>query len=393
MIEPLGRYYTSSIVSDLLVSRFRQTSPGTVLDLGVGCGSLLTAAYKRWKNAEYYAFDIDKRNITASMSAFSFATFRHIDGLSPLLTQQISLKVGSIDVAVCNPPYLRIEKTMHIEHVLVDGGLPGSAKLKRITSDVVFLARNLQMLKYGGELGIILPDGIFTSREFFDLRKDLLENHTVLGIIQLPDSIFKNTEARTHILLLEKGGQSLLEVPLYCSDKFGNLDTPILISYDEALHRMDYSYYKWKCSHNQGKNSISLLDTGAQIMRGRNTRKYLEDLGIKYFHTTSFPDEPWVIDLEKSLFHFYEPGINAKIGDILLARVGKRCIGKVALVRSGSGVVTDCIYRIRLPEAYREATWESFISEDGQDWLNAHAHGVCSRCLSKEDLLSFPIFV
>jgi type I restriction-modification system DNA methylase subunit len=393
MIKPLGRYYTSTFVSDLLVSRFRQTSPGIVLDLGAGRGSLLTAAYKRWKDAEYYAVDIDRENISASTTTFSFATFRHIDGLSPMLSQQINLKVGSIDVAVCNPPYHRIEKNIYIKHLLVDGGLPGSIKLKRITSDVVFLARNLQMLKQGGELGIILPDGIFTSREFFDLRKDLLENHTILGAIQLPDNVFKNTEARTHILLMEKGGQTLLEVPLYCSDKFGNLKPSISISPNEALRRMDYSYYKWKYFRNQDKTSISLIDTGAKIMRGRNTRKYLEDSGIKYFHTTSFLNVPREIDLKKSLYHFYEPGINAKTGDILLARVGKRCIGKVALVRSGSSVVTDCIYLIRVPDAYRESTWKSFISREGQDWLNAHAHGVCSQCLSKVDLLSFPIFV
>ena len=46
-MEPLGRFYTSTFVSNLLVSRFRQTSPGTVLELGVGSGSLLQAAYEQ----------------------------------------------------------------------------------------------------------------------------------------------------------------------------------------------------------------------------------------------------------------------------------------------------------------------------------------------------------
>ena len=139
MIEPLGCYYTSSFVSDLLVSRFRQTSPGIVLDLGVGRGSLLTAAYKRWKDAEYYAVDIDRENISTSMTTFSFATFRHIDGLSPLLPQQINLKVGSIDVAVCNPPYLRIEKNMHIEHLLVDRKLWGQVFYLPFAGSLYFL--------------------------------------------------------------------------------------------------------------------------------------------------------------------------------------------------------------------------------------------------------------
>ncbi|MCP4157149.1 MAG: N-6 DNA methylase [bacterium] len=387
-MESLCRFYTSSIVSNLLVSKFRQHSPGRVLDMGVGGGSLLKAAYERWRNADFYAIDLDGNRILENSSSFSFAKFRHIDGLSPSLADKMNIKIGSIDVAVCNPPYYRIERTDDMKCVFEESGLSDSKYLKRITSDVVFLAQNLQMLKDGGELGIILPDGIFTGREFEPTRKDLLENHTILGVIQLPDNIFLKTEARTHILLLEKGVQRNADIPLYRSNTYGDLEEVIYITPEEALQRMDYSFYKWKTGQYRQGAFTSLEEIGAEIKRGRNTRKDLESLGINYFHTTALPDSVKKIHVKNS---DYGKDIKTKPGDILLARVGKRCIGRAVMVKSGSIVVTDCIYRIRVSEEFNERVWKSFVSKEGQDWLKAHAHGVCSRCISKKDLLSFPV--
>lgn len=388
-MEPLGRFYTSTPISNLLISRLRHQSPKAVLELGVGSGSLLQAAHDRWKDAFFFAVDIDRERIQKVSSDFSFAEFKHIDGLSHSLPEMMNIKVGSIDVAICNPPYLRLKKTNALDRLLEKGGLPGSIRLKRITSDIVFLAQNLQMLKYGGELGIILPDGIFTSREFIPLRKYLLEKHSILGIIQLPDKIFKKTEARTHILILEKGGRTYPHVPLYYSNWSGDLEPVIYISRRDALKRMDYLYYKWKNLRKKAETSMQLKEIGAEIIRGKHTKKELAESGSDYFHTTSFPaGAPVKVQLSNSPTH---NAINVETGDILLARVGKRCIGKTVLVGHGSCAVTDCIYRIRVPENFREAVWEAFISKEGQDWLKAHAHGVCSMCLSKEDLLSFPV--
>ena len=81
----------------------------------------------------------------------------------------------------------------------------------------------------------------------------------------------------------------------------------------------------------------------------------------------------------------------AREGDILLARVGKRCIGKVAIIESGRINISDCVYRIRPPEGMAEYLLDSFLSDKGQRWFEAHAHGVCAKVISKRDLLQFPV--
>lgn len=389
-MEPLGRFYTEPLVSHLMVSNFRQPSPKRILDLGVGSGSLLHAAYLRWENAFFFAADIDRDRMLHTSSHLSFATFQHIDGLSATLPEKLNLKVGSIDVAVCNPPYIRLERSPDTMKLLQEGGLEGCSGLKRVTSDVVFLAQNLQMLRNGGELGIILPDGIFTGIEFREFREELIRYHTILGVIQLPDNIFKRTEARTHILLLEKGTGTFGDIPLFGSYPSGHLTPAIYIKPDEASKRMDYEFYKWKEKYHLNLSQLTLKQTGAEIKRGRNTRKFLHDSGLEYFHTTCFPESSGKILLDDQP---YKKGNNAQAGDILVARVGKRCIGKTAIVASGNLPITDCVYRIRVSKPFRKAVWDSFNSNYGREWMKAHAHGVCSRCISKQDLLEFPITV
>jgi type I restriction enzyme M protein len=388
-MEVLGRYYTIKAVSNLLVSKFQQHSPKSILDLGVGDGSLLKAAYNRWKDSQFYAVDVDSIIISRISSRLPFANILHIDGLSPNFAQEINLKVGSIDIAVCNPPYHRMKNSQAVRSLLKEAELPRSTRLPRITSDVMFLAQNLKMLREGGELGIILPDSIFTGHEFTKLRQDLLTNHEILGVIQLPDKVFAKTEARTHILLSKKNGISSSRIPLYQSNHYGELGKAIFVSKEESIYRMDYSFYSWK--RNQGKENsyLTLEGLNVEIIRGSRSKKELQNMGIQYFHTSSFPDS--LSSKAKLQNSVIKNAIIAEPGDILMARVGKRCIGRVTMVESGRQIISDCVYRIRSPKKYREIIWRSLISEEGQRWLKAHAHGVCSQVISKKDLLSFKV--
>lgn len=388
-METIGQYFTAQPVSDMMVSLFQQDTPNRVIDLGVGHGSLLYAAYNRYNKADFYAADIDKKVISKISEQLPFVNALHIDGLSKGLSKQMKLKIGSVDIAVCNPPYYRLDKTTELKDLFNKIGLKNSTKLIKFTSDIVFLAQNLQMLKKGGELGIILPDSAFTGHEFAVLREDLLTNHNIRGIIQLPDKIFKKTEARTHILLMEKCGQIQKRIPIYQSDFFGNIGEAVNISTDDLLYRMDHSYYAWKELNKYSDDIMTLGDLNVAIKRGHKTKKYLQGKNIPFFHTTSFPsDIKTKINLKNSPVF---DDVSTEPGDILIARVGKRCIGKVAMVNSGNQVISDCVYRVRAPKKHRSRIFRELISDKGQQWLRIIAHGVCAQVISKRDLLHFPL--
>jgi type I restriction-modification system DNA methylase subunit len=384
-----GSFYTNGMVSNLMISHFTQESPELILDMGVGEGSLLNAAYDRWKLAKYYAVDINTAAIASIEQNFPFVNFYKIDGLSSDFHTEMQLRVGTVDIAICNPPYLKMNLTNNYAQLFKETGLHESLKLTKITSDVVFLAQNLKMLKDKGELGIILPDSIFTGSTFSKLRADIIHQHKIKGIIQLPDNIFKKTEARTHILLLEKNGVTPSFVPVYKASTNGYIREGLFVQRNDLFYRMDYNFNRWNESNRKTADTKSLKELNVEITRGRHTKKDLEKMKIKYFHTTSFPSRlNDRIVLENSTIN---NGVIAKRGDILIARVGKRCIGKVTIIEQGQQVITDCIFRIRPPSGYKKKIWKSLTSEAGQEWLKANAHGVCAQVINKTDLLNFPI--
>ena len=220
-MDNLGRYYTQELFSKLLISQFRQESPSSIIDIGVGGGSLIKAASDRWKYANFYAADIDKTMIPRTRSELPFINIYYANSLSKDIEKIIGLKIGTVDIAVCNPPFLSLKNNKKYHQLLEDANLKECISLKRLTSDIVFLAQNLRLLKDKGELGIILPDSLITSHDFEIFRQSLLINHSIRNIIELPEKIFPKTEARTHILILEKGSSTIKNVRLYISDKKG----------------------------------------------------------------------------------------------------------------------------------------------------------------------------
>ena len=388
-MNPLAAYYTETSVSRLLVSQFQLTNAGQVLDLGAGHGSLLNAALQRWPNSRVVAAELDPDGYKALQRKHPTVSLVQTDGLQAHTCANLAVLPGSIDIAVCNPPYLTLKEVEPYRWLLEEATLPGCAKLPRITTDIVFLAQNLRMLRRGGELGIILPDSVVSGQLFEALRQDLLTHHDLFAVIQMPDNTFRGTEARTYILLLRRGGRTKVSVPIYQAADDMSLESYLQIPKEGLAHRMDYSYWAWRETTPWTARRLTLTDIGADVQRGNITRKDCLGQGLEYFHTSDFPGNTGVgIHFNRALECTRR--IAAK-GDILLARVGSRCIGRVAVVKKGSRVITDCIYRVRVASEYIQPLIEAFSSSDGQAWLKAHARGVCAQVIRKSDLLCFPL--
>lgn len=392
-MDALARYYTEDIVSNILIQNISYNDPQIIIDFGVGDGALTKTAYKKWTSANFFATDIDTQQLIRTSKKLKNINFINVNSLNKSIERKLKLILGTVDVAICNPPYLKITSKQPKYLKLLDKvGLGNCKELKYLTSDLIFLAQNLLFLKEGGELGIILPDGLISSKEFELLRKDLIENHSVLSIIQLPDRIFKKTEAKTHILILKKGKTDQKEIAkLLLIDKSGNYIDNLNVPLNSLTERMDFFYHKENLLSNNNLDKIlTLREIGAEIKRGQLTHSQLKDISNNYIHTTTLIDKTdisLIDDISKEYLNF----LSTKSNDILLARVGRGCIGKVSFVNKGSQLISDCVYRVRVPEKYLKIVWTSFCSIEGQLWLKSRSKGVCARTLSKEDLLNFPV--
>lgn len=389
MIDSLGRYYTNYVISNLLISNLETSNPERILDLGVGDASLTIAAYARWDKAKYFATEIEPNKANAIEKKLDFIKVLNCDTLQPNASTELKVKFGSIDIAICNPPYVRVENKEKYNELFKSVGCKGFSKLSRITSEIVFFAHNLKLLKHDGELGIIVSDSLITGKEFKIFRETIFEKFNVRRIIQLPDKVFNKTEARTHIIFISKAKSQNKTCELLNSNINGQVSEKLIIAKNLLIDRMDYQFHKANICDNS--KEITLKQIGGIIKRGKFSYKQLRESKLSFFHSVHFKENDVNICFDKLVArkHF---NYTANKGDILMCRVGKRVVGKVAMVKTGSVIHSDCIYRIRVPKQYQQIVLKSFLSIQGQSWLKAYAHGVCAQVISKSDLENFPLF-
>lgn len=393
--DPLGRYYTHSAVASLLVNAMNSDEPSLVIDLGAGDGALVCEASKTWKATQFVTVDIDEAAASAALPAQRGRAFRHYvcDALDRHLSRKLDVGFGQADAALCNPPYIRPRWQKHFGEILEDAGLSDVVpKMSEIPSDLLFIAQNLRFLKSGGRLGLILPDGIVAGERFVKFREALAQNHRIERVIELPRRIFKNTDAKAHIVVLSKDIASDDSISVQRVEENGMLSNPVQLLPDAAKLRMDYSYYANTTTFRIIGNEIRTFALG--VSRGLYSSAQRGNLGVPVFHTTNFhlasdwmPAAFSVTKKESSKI----AGAIARPGDILVARVGRNLDSKVCMVRRGFAVVSDCILVLRVLPEFRERVFRFLKSDAGRSALRSATHGVAARFITTEALLDIKI--
>ena len=110
---------------------------------------------------------------------------------NPQITYQDSLSEDNGDRAkysliLANPPF---KGSLDYESVAND--LLANIKTKK--TELLFVELILNMLKAGGRAAVIVPDGVLfgSSKAHKDLRKELVENNDLKGVISMPSGVFK----------------------------------------------------------------------------------------------------------------------------------------------------------------------------------------------------------
>lgn len=87
----------------------------------------------------------------------------------------------------------------------------GNGKLSQTMSrDVLFLERNLNFLKDGGRMAIILPQGRFNNTSDEYIREFIMERARILAVVGLGVNTFKpHTGTKTSVLFLQKWDEKL----------------------------------------------------------------------------------------------------------------------------------------------------------------------------------------
>ncbi|WP_313588817.1 methyltransferase [Aquidulcibacter sp.] len=367
----LGQHHTLPSVAHLLPALMQIAPPKTVVDLGVGYGNLLHAAQSSWSKAMLYGVDVDSNSLEFARRRIAKAQFSVADCLSELIDPTLNSFLEKADVVLSNPPFLTYPRTANTT--------------KQIEAEIKFLQLGLGLLRPGGSLGIILPAKFISGPAYFNFRSKLLQTSSITSVTQLPRIAFGSAEVDSYFLVLRKQLQTS-KIILRRLDKDIEITKNIDISSAQATERMDYAYYARKPE----KSSVPLALLMVQdVKRGEPSSG--KSTPTELFHTTHFKFHPnGLIQIDPGAVA-QEDEKTARKGDLLIPRIGTRCLHHCGKITKGATRFSDCVYRIRLLPEWRDHVFNYFRSPEGIESRFAAAHGSCVKILGKEALLDLMI--
>jgi type I restriction enzyme M protein len=246
-----GQFFTPEPIIKLCVEFLAPTPEEIVLDPACGTGGFLVEAMKYvWREHFGWVEDADERrrlereyaarhvkgveinSLVAKVSKMrmilegdGYAGIINADSLSDWtrLNEAFSVQAGinechhHFDVILTNPPFGahgRItDKNLLKDYLLarkwekIDGRLRSSSKLQAgQIPEILFVERCFDLLKDGGRLAIVLPNGHFENAKLDYVREFIRQRARILSVVSLPGETFipHGTGIKASILFAQK---------------------------------------------------------------------------------------------------------------------------------------------------------------------------------------------
>ena len=204
---------------------------GKMLNIIAGDGKtnvleLNTLDYNVWNGSKYLK--------KPGWSEKYIGGFQRLEGLADKDAKGKYTKYN-FDLILANPPFAG-DRTDAKVIGLYELGYNEKKKLKNnIGRDILFIERNLNFLKPGGRMGIVLPQGDFNNSSEKYLRDFIAEKCRILAVVGLhPNTFLQHTGTKTSVLFVQKWTDENCGYPNICpkpqADENGNIDYPIFFA-------------------------------------------------------------------------------------------------------------------------------------------------------------------
>lgn len=246
-----GQFFTPRNVVKMMVDILDPDDEDLIIDPACGSGGFLIEALRHvWKklDAEGEKYHWSKSNLQEEKMEVALNRIRGIDkdyflakvakaymaiigdGKSGIVCEdslenppnwnektRIKIDLNKFSVLLTNPPFgskipVRGEeklKQFDLGHKWKQDKKTGEwekGKLKdKEAPQILFIERCLQLLKDGGRMAIVLPDGIYGNESLGYIRNWILDKARIVAIIDVPlETFMPNTSTKTTIIVLKK---------------------------------------------------------------------------------------------------------------------------------------------------------------------------------------------
>ena len=137
------------------------------------------------------------------------------DRLKALRREQNENKSFGFDILMANPPFAGDIKESRILHQYNLTFKQNGKAHTQLGRDILFIERNLDFLRPGGRMAIVLPQGRFNNTSDKHVREFIAERGRILAIVSLHGNTFKpHTGTKTSVLFVQKWNDDPEQGPL-----------------------------------------------------------------------------------------------------------------------------------------------------------------------------------
>ncbi|KSU83650.1 class I SAM-dependent methyltransferase [Fictibacillus enclensis] len=174
-----------------------------LLDPAAGAGNLLTTVLNQLEgNIKSFGVEVDETLLRLAWIISNLqkhnVEFYHQDSIKPLY-------VEPVDLVVCDLPVGFYPNDEAAKEFIVH------ANEGHTYAHHLLIEQSLHYLKESGFGVFLVPNGLFSSEQAPLLQKMIKEKAVIIGMIQLPLSLFKQESQAKSILLLQKNGENTVK--------------------------------------------------------------------------------------------------------------------------------------------------------------------------------------
>lgn len=153
--------------------------------------------------------DYDRWDETAKQEDWMRTYFEGFDSLK-VLRRGKSYQEFDFDIVMANPPFAGDVKETRILGRYEMGKNNKGKMQSKVGRDILFIERNLDFLKPGGRMAIVLPQGRFNNSSDTYIREYIAERCRILAVVGVHGNTFKpHTGTKTSVLFVQKWDDEL----------------------------------------------------------------------------------------------------------------------------------------------------------------------------------------
>ena len=393
-----GQFFTPKSLVKCMIKIIDPKDGEIIMDPACGTGGFLVESYgyqyngkQSETNSYYIGIDKDK-----DMSDLSMAVTEIITSGKSKVYNQNSLEIlcegcknhdllGTIDVILTNPPFgskIGVTEKTILEKYEFGHAWTFSEKdntwykmsniVKSQDPQVLFIELCINLLKDGGRMAIVLPEGVFGNKSQGYIWAYLKEHGNIVAMIDCPRNTFQpSTDTKTNVLIFEKTKKKTKKIKIAVAkncghDRRGRTTNSNNEPLPDDFFDIGFEYKKknslwWKTVSLRGtyyvpryfendallieyKKSEKFISVGEMIENGYLRIHSGHEVGSEAYGTGNIPfirtsdlinfevsSDP-TNSVSEAIYEQYSKQQNLKEGDILFIADGRYRIGKTAIL-------------------------------------------------------------